>query len=66
MVLYPLGNAARHLLSFCGRNFAAGDVAFANALRRRGRFVIPHPAVLTSNRKVTISRGWGLSELFGS
>jgi glycosyltransferase involved in cell wall biosynthesis len=37
---------------FCERYYAAEELAFVNALKRRGRFVIPRPTVLTSNRKL--------------
>jgi glycosyltransferase involved in cell wall biosynthesis len=37
---------------FCERYFAAEDVAFVNALKRRGHFVIPRETVVTSNRKL--------------
>jgi glycosyltransferase involved in cell wall biosynthesis len=37
---------------FCERYYAAEEVAFVRALRRRGRFVLPRTTVLTSNRKI--------------
>jgi glycosyltransferase involved in cell wall biosynthesis len=43
---------------FCERYFAAEDVAFVKALKRRGRFVIPRPTVLTSNRKLRTMSLW--------
>ena len=50
---------------FCERYFAGEDMAFVKALKRRGRFVIPRPAVVTSNRKVrTISLWRAVSVLF--
>jgi glycosyltransferase involved in cell wall biosynthesis len=50
---------------FCEQYFAAEEVAFVKALKRRGRFVIPRTAVLTSNRKVRAMSLWrGLSVLF--
>jgi hypothetical protein len=50
---------------FSERYFAAEDVAFVKALRRRGRVVIPRAKVLTSNRKVrTISFWRACSVLF--
>jgi glycosyltransferase involved in cell wall biosynthesis len=50
---------------FCEQYFAAEDVAFVKALKRRGRFVIPRTPVLTSNRKLRAMSLWrGLSVLF--
>jgi glycosyltransferase involved in cell wall biosynthesis len=50
---------------FCERYFAAEDLAFVKALKRRGRFVIPRPTVLTSNRKLcTMSLGRAVALLF--
>jgi glycosyltransferase involved in cell wall biosynthesis len=50
---------------FCERYFAAEDLVFVRALKRRGWFVIARPVVLTSNRKVrTMSLGRAVSELF--
>jgi glycosyltransferase involved in cell wall biosynthesis len=50
---------------FCERYFAAEDLAFVRALKRRGRFVIPWPMVLTSNRKIDkLSLRRALAELF--
>ncbi|MGO9113290.1 MAG: glycosyltransferase [Thermoguttaceae bacterium] len=43
---------------FCERYFAAEDLAFVKALKRRGRFVIPRERVLTSNRKVRAMSLW--------
>jgi len=43
---------------FCERYFAAEEVAFVKALKRRGRFVVPREAVLTSNRKVGTMSLW--------
>jgi glycosyltransferase involved in cell wall biosynthesis len=43
---------------FCERYFAAEDAAFVTALKRRGRFVIPRPMVLTSNRKLRTMSLW--------
>jgi glycosyltransferase involved in cell wall biosynthesis len=43
---------------FCERYFAAEEVAFVQALRRRGRFVIPRETVLTSNRKIDRMSLW--------
>jgi glycosyltransferase involved in cell wall biosynthesis len=50
---------------FCERYYAAEEVVFARALRRRGRFVIPRAMVLTSNRKIrAIGLRRALTELF--
>jgi hypothetical protein len=50
---------------FCERYFAAEDMAFVKALKRRGPFVIPRETVLTSNRKVRTMSLWrALSLLF--
>jgi len=50
---------------FCERYYAAEEVIFSRALRRRGRFVIPRAMVLTSNRKIrTIGLRRALGELF--
>jgi glycosyltransferase involved in cell wall biosynthesis len=50
---------------FCERYFAAEDAAFVKALKRRGRFVVPRPTVLTSNRKVRTMALWrAIAELF--
>jgi glycosyltransferase involved in cell wall biosynthesis len=50
---------------FCERYFAAEELAFVKALKRRGPFVIPWETVLTSNRKVrTMSLGRVLGLLF--
>jgi len=50
---------------FCERYFAAEEVAFVKALKRRGRFVVLREAVLTSNRKVRTMSLWrALSVLF--
>ena len=43
---------------FCERYFAAEDVAFVKALKRRGPFVIPREVVLTSTRKVRTMSLW--------
>lgn len=43
---------------FCEKYFAAEEVAFVKALKRRGRFVIPREQVLTSNRKLSGMRFW--------
>ena len=37
---------------FCERYYAAEEVVFVQALKSRGRFVIPRVSVLTSNRKL--------------
>jgi glycosyltransferase involved in cell wall biosynthesis len=50
---------------FSERYYAAEEVVFTRALRRRGRFVIPRTMVLTSNRKIrTIGLRRALAELF--
>jgi glycosyltransferase involved in cell wall biosynthesis len=50
---------------FCERYFAAEDLAFVKALKRRGRFVVPRPMVLTSNRKLRTMSLWrAVSMLF--
>jgi glycosyltransferase involved in cell wall biosynthesis len=50
---------------FCERYFAAEELAFVKALKRRGTFVIPRETVLTSNRKLrTISLWRALALLF--
>jgi len=50
---------------FCERYYAAEEVVFARALRRRGQFVIPRAMVLTFNRKIrTIGLRRALTELF--
>jgi glycosyltransferase involved in cell wall biosynthesis len=50
---------------FDERFFAAEDLAFVRALQRSGRFVVPRPTVLTSNRKLDRLTLWGaLAELF--
>jgi glycosyltransferase involved in cell wall biosynthesis len=50
---------------FCERYFAAEEVAFVKALKRRGQFVIPRATVLTSNRKLgTMSLWRAVSVLF--
>ena len=50
---------------FCERFFAAEDVAFVKALKRRGRFVILRQTVLTSNRKICTMPFWrAVSVLF--
>jgi hypothetical protein len=36
--------------------FAAEELAFVQALKRYGRFVIPRPAVVTSGRKLQLLR----------
>lgn len=43
---------------FCERYYAAEEMAFARALRKRGPFVIPWETVLTSNRKVRTMSLW--------
>jgi glycosyltransferase involved in cell wall biosynthesis len=43
---------------FCERYFAAEEVAFVKALKRRGRFVVPRRTVLTSNRKLRTMSLW--------
>jgi glycosyltransferase involved in cell wall biosynthesis len=43
---------------FCERYYAAEEVAFITALKRRGRFVIPGPAVITSGRKLRAFSVW--------
>jgi glycosyltransferase involved in cell wall biosynthesis len=43
---------------FCERYFAAEDAAFVKALKRRGRFVVPRPTVLTSTRKLRTMSLW--------
>jgi glycosyltransferase involved in cell wall biosynthesis len=37
---------------FCEDYYAAEDLVFIRALKRHGRFVVPRPTVLTSNRKL--------------
>jgi glycosyltransferase involved in cell wall biosynthesis len=50
---------------FSEEYFAAEELAFTRALKRRGRFVVPRATVLTSNRKLgSISLGWALRLLF--
>ena len=39
---------------FNERYFAAEELAFARALKRRGRFVVPRPMVITSGRKLPL------------
>jgi glycosyltransferase involved in cell wall biosynthesis len=40
--------------------FAAEELAFVQALKRHGRFVIPGPVVVTSGRKLQVLRAWDL------
>jgi glycosyltransferase involved in cell wall biosynthesis len=52
---------------FCERYFAAEEAAFVQAVKRRGRFVIPRATVLTSSRKfrtVTLRRAVAVSSRF--
>ncbi len=43
---------------FCERYYAAEEVAFIRALKRRGRFVVPKPVVVTSGRKLRTNSCW--------
>jgi len=43
---------------FCERYFVAEELAFANALKGRGQFVIPRQTVLTSSRKFSRITLW--------
>lgn len=43
---------------FNERYFAAEEAAFIQALKRRGRFAVPGPTVVTSGRKVRAYSGW--------
>jgi glycosyltransferase involved in cell wall biosynthesis len=43
---------------FCERYYAAEEAAFIRALKRRGRFVVPQPVVVTSGRKLRAHSGW--------
>ena len=43
---------------FDERYYAAEEAAFIQALKRRGRFAIPVPAVVTSGRKLRAYSGW--------
>jgi glycosyltransferase involved in cell wall biosynthesis len=49
---------------FCERYYAAEELVFAQALKRRGRFVVPRPMVVTSGRKFPLITGrWAVSML---
>jgi glycosyltransferase involved in cell wall biosynthesis len=48
---------------FCEQIYAAEDLEFIRALKRHGRFVIPHPTVVTSNRKLATLSRWSLPKL---
>lgn len=43
---------------FCERYYAAEEAAFIQSLKRKGRFVIPRPIVVTSGRKLRAYSGW--------
>ncbi len=43
---------------FCERYYAAEEAEFIRALKRRGRFVIPKPVVVTSGRKLRANSCW--------
>jgi glycosyltransferase involved in cell wall biosynthesis len=50
---------------FCERYYAAEEVVFIKALKRRGRIAVPWPTVLTSNRKLDrMSLGRAVAELW--
>jgi glycosyltransferase involved in cell wall biosynthesis len=49
---------------FCERYYAAEELVFAQALKRRGRFVVPRPTVVTSGRKFPIiTTRWAIAML---
>jgi len=49
---------------FCERYYAAEELVFAQALKRRGRFVVPRPTVVTSGRKFPLITGrWAVGML---
>jgi glycosyltransferase involved in cell wall biosynthesis len=43
---------------FDERYFAGEDAAFVRALKRRGRFAVPGPTVVTSGRKLRANSAW--------
>ncbi|HJQ81156.1 MAG TPA: glycosyltransferase [Lacipirellulaceae bacterium] len=43
---------------FDERYFAAEEAVFVRALKRRGRFAVPGPTVVTSGRKLRMYSGW--------
>jgi glycosyltransferase involved in cell wall biosynthesis len=43
---------------FDKRYFAGEDAAFVSALKRRGRFAVPRPTVITSGRKLRAYSAW--------
>ena len=45
--------------------YAGEDIAFARALKKVGRFVIPRPAVLSSGRKLSVAGPWEVILLLG-
>jgi glycosyltransferase involved in cell wall biosynthesis len=50
---------------FCERYYAAEELAFVRALKRRGRFVVPRPLVVTSGRKLSAINGLQVLALIG-
>jgi glycosyltransferase involved in cell wall biosynthesis len=43
---------------FCESLYAGEDIAFCQALKKVGRFVVPKPRVLTSGRKLSVVGPW--------
>jgi glycosyltransferase involved in cell wall biosynthesis len=48
---------------FSEQMYAAEEMAFAQSLKRIGRFVIPRPVVVTSARKIDQLTAWGIAKL---
>jgi glycosyltransferase involved in cell wall biosynthesis len=56
--LYCTREAFNAIRGFDERYFAGEDAAFVSALKRRGRFAVPRPVVLTSGRKLRAYSVW--------
>ena len=51
-------DAYRATGGFSERLYAGEDIAFCQALKRVGRFVVPKPTVVTSGRKLAVVGPW--------
>ena len=56
--LYCTRDAFEGIGGFDERYFAGEDAAFVSALKRRGRFAVPRPMVVTSGRKLRAYSAW--------
>jgi len=56
--LYSTREAFEAIGGFDERYFAGEDAAFVSALKRRGRFAVPRPTVVTSGRNLRAISAW--------